>query len=189
MYAVSAEDHDAVVAESRQISARCKKYREAYREMRELNERLTIDAQKDKQAALAKQDEELMLLRAQLRAREEENQVIRAKSDAQARDMEEIRAAFELFKSQVAAKDGVIADLTERLSSVRQYNVTLMIEMRRLNCQLAAEGDVSEAGRKVEELSAHLERARRQHNSYEIALKIMQERIWELEKRNKQNHG
>lgn len=165
---VSWDDHATVLSDYKSISARCKYYREAYSELKEVNRQLTKKAAKDKQDALAKQSDEMMLLRAQLRARDEEIAVLRA----------------ELLTAK--ATHSAANELQERkLGRLQELNAAFVREIKRLNSQLAAESDKDEAGKQLGKLAADLEFAQWKHNTYETALKVMQERINELERKVK----
>jgi len=178
MYAVSGDDYAELMDTNKTINARCKYYREAYVELKAVNEKLTLSAAKDKQRALSKQKDELMLTHAQLQARSEECDKLRAQCAEQALELETKRAVL-------AARDKSLLEVGEALGKVKQLNLAFMLEIRRLNAQLSAEGEVSEVSLKVIELSADLQLAQQQRNTYELALKIMQDRICELERAQK----
>jgi chromosome segregation ATPase len=178
MYAVSGEEYAELMDTNKTINARCKHYREAYLELKAVNQQLIVSAAKDKQRALSKQKDELMLTHAQLMARNEECNKLRAQCAEQELELQMKRDALQ-------AKDKALLEVGDAVTKIRQLNVAFMLEIRRLNAQLSAEGEINETSLKVVELSADLQLAHQQRNTYELALKIMQERICELEREQK----
>jgi len=166
------------------IEKRCCYYRTAYNELRvaqqEWPARVTAVRREERQARL--------LVEAQLRARVEEVAALKTQCIAQQKDL----AAFELFKQQLAAKDALITQQIEelergrkQLEALRTFNAQLLQEMRRLNAQLAAEDSLDEAAQQVIKLSKELEEARWKHGIYDAALKVLQDRVIEVERKNK----
>jgi hypothetical protein len=96
---------------SQQWKEHARKYREAHRDIRLQLEALQASSEADKAAALAAQNDEIMLLRAQIRAREEE----------------------------VAALKGAAQNAQTKIADLRNINAQFVLEVRRLNSHLSGE--------------------------------------------------
>lgn len=119
------------------IEDRCRRYREAYNDLKarlkEAEEKLQLRvAEVRKESA-----EELMLLRAQLRASNEKVAAFEKLCTAQQKELVEMAPALEMFKAQVMVKDCVLDAERKKTAALRILNGQLMSQLKRFNTQLS----------------------------------------------------
>lgn len=100
---------------TQQWKEHARKYREAHRDIRLQLEEVQANSEADKAAALAAQNEEIMLLRAQLQAREQE---------------------VALLKLSNGNKNAETERLVGTIVDLRRVNAQFVQEVRRLNAHL-----------------------------------------------------
>ena len=174
------------------MEGRCRYYREAYGELKEQNKALHAEMQRRVSGAHKKVAEELTLLQAQLRARNEEVAAFKKLCVEQQEELCVLAPQVVLLQSQVHSKDAIAKQLDEeraKTEALKALNAKILGELRRVNSQLSAEDSISEASKQVAGLSEQLEQAYWKHTAYETALKVLKERVIEMEKNSRKFNG
>lgn len=109
-------------------------------------------------------DDELVLLRAQLKAREEECAVLRAKEAAATREVQEMRPQLAMFKAQLAASCKDREHLAQAYDHIREVNE----QIRKVNDELRKE---------LKRLEVQLMGTEWQHKVYNIGVKALKDEL------------